>query len=116
MFCLFFYAIFIRKIRLFDFYKMSETQPQSSSSVCQSCSMPMEKPTDFGTEADGSASKEFCVFCYSNGSFIEPDLILSQMIDKVSRMLAKAMNISEEEAGAIAKVSVPALKRWQKKI
>ena len=91
---------------------MSETQPQPNSSVCQSCSMPMEKPTDFGTEADGSASKDFCVFCYSNGSFIEPEITLEQMIDKVSRMMAKAMNVSEDEARAIAKVSVPALKRW----
>ncbi len=74
--------------------------------------MPMEKPTDFGTEAGGLTSKEFCVFCYSNGSFIEPDITLEQMIDKVSRMMAKAMNVSEEEAGAIAKVSVPSLKRW----
>ncbi|MCR4275648.1 MAG: zinc ribbon domain-containing protein [Candidatus Wolfebacteria bacterium] len=95
---------------------MRETQPQVSSFVCQSCSMPMEKPTDFGTEIDGLASKEFCVFCYSNGSFIEPDLILSQMIDKVSRMLAKQMNISEDEASSIARTSVPSLKRWQKKI
>ena len=78
--------------------------------------MPMEKPTDFGTEADNSKSKDFCVFCYSNGSFIEPEITLEQMIDKVSRMMAKAMNVSEDEASAIAKVSVPALKRWQKKI
>ncbi len=74
--------------------------------------MPMERPTDFGTEADGSASKEFCVFCYSNGSFIEPDLTLNQMIDKVSRMLAKQINISEDEASSIARTSVSSLKRW----
>jgi len=78
--------------------------------------MPMEKPADFGTEADGSASKEFCVFCYANGSFTEPDLTLSQMIDKVSRILAKQMNISEDEANSIARTSVPSLKRWQKNL
>ena len=75
--------------------------------------MPMEKPADFGTEASGVQSQEYCVFCYSNGNFIEPEITLEQMIDKTSRMMAKAMNVSEDEARAIAKVSIPNLKRWK---
>ena len=27
--------------------------------ICQSCVMPMEKPEDFGTEADGSRNEEY---------------------------------------------------------
>ena len=91
---------------------MNEEQQKSVAPICQSCSMPMEKPTDFGAEADGSLSKDYCIFCYTNGSFTEPDITLEQMTDKASRMMAKEMNVSEDEARSIAKVSVPNLKRW----
>ena len=91
---------------------MDEAQSKSGALICQSCGMPMEKPTDFGTEAGGAQSQEYCFFCYSNGSFTEAEITLEQMIDKVTKMMAKAMNVSEDEAGAIAKVSVPNLKRW----
>lgn len=31
---------------------------------CQSCGMPMQTAGDFGTEADGGASVDYCVYCY----------------------------------------------------
>ena len=36
---------------------------------CQSCYMPMNKPEDFGKEADGSPSDDYCVHCYQDGDF-----------------------------------------------
>jgi Putative zinc ribbon domain len=36
-------------------------------SFCQSCAMPMAKPDDYGTNLDGSQSKEYCH--YSNSRF-----------------------------------------------
>ena len=36
---------------------------------CQSCYMPMSKPEDFGTEACGGPSDDYCVHCYQNGDF-----------------------------------------------
>ena len=36
---------------------------------CQSCYMPMNNPEDFGKEADGSPSQDYCVHCYENGDF-----------------------------------------------
>ena len=38
---------------------------------CQSCGMPMQTAGDFGTEADGGASADYCVYCYKNGAFTE---------------------------------------------
>ena len=38
---------------------------------CQSCGMPMQTAGDFGTEADGGASVDYCVYCYKNGAFTE---------------------------------------------
>jgi len=51
--------------------------------ICQSCVMPMEKPEDFGTEADGSRNEEYCRFCYRDGGFTDPDIIMEQMIKKI---------------------------------
>lgn len=57
--------------------------------ICQSCGMPLSKPEDFGTNADGSESKEYCGFCFQNGRF------------------------TEAEAKRMAEASIPKLKRWR---
>ena len=46
---------------------MSETQQQPI--ICQSCGMPMTKTEDFGINADGSPSSEYCCYCFQNGEF-----------------------------------------------
>ncbi|MCZ7381169.1 MAG: zinc ribbon domain-containing protein [Candidatus Methanoperedens sp.] len=38
---------------------------------CKSCGSPMNKPEDFGTNAFGSKSKEYCHYCFQNGKFIK---------------------------------------------
>ena len=40
---------------------------------CQCCGMPLDKPEDAGTEADGTLSGEYCRYCYQNGAFTAPD-------------------------------------------
>ena len=52
---------------------------QSAAPVCQSCGMPLEKSDDFGTEADGSQSKEYCTHCFQGGSFTHPDITMQQL-------------------------------------
>jgi hypothetical protein len=32
--------------------------------ICQSCSMPLEKDEDFGTDADRSKSELYCIYCF----------------------------------------------------
>ena len=39
---------------------------------CQCCGMPLDKPEDAGTEADGARSGDYCHYCYQNGSFTAP--------------------------------------------
>lgn len=48
--------------------------------ICQSCGMPMAKETDYGTQADGSPSKEYCVYCMEKGAF-KADCTMEEMID-----------------------------------
>ena len=41
---------------------------------CQSCGMPLsDEFKNLGTESDGSPVSEYCMFCYQNGGFTNPD-------------------------------------------
>ena len=58
---------------------------------CQCCAMPLDKPEDKGTEADGSLSGDYCHYCYQNGA-LGP----------------------REEAEKMMRGWFPTLKRWKK--
>ena len=52
---------------------------------------------DYGTEKDGSKSKDYCKYCYQNGEFTS-DVTLEEMIDFCVPKTAEATGMSEEEA------------------
>lgn len=85
-------------------------QPQGP--FCQSCAMPMVKPEDFGTNADGSPNQEYCHYCFQNGAFTAPDITVEQMIAKCAEIM-RQMNIPEAQIEQ-AKAFIPMLKRWRK--
>ena len=80
-----------------------------STQACQSCAMPLEKVGDFGTEAGGASSSEYCTHCYQGGSFTQPDITMDQMVDVV----AGFMEMPEEQAKPAARAMLGGLKRWQ---
>ena len=80
--------------------------------ICQSCSMPMTKPADFGTNADKSRNNDYCCFCYQGGNFIVPNMTMQEMIDLIVSMAGK-MNMTEAQAKQMAESVIPHLKRWQ---
>ena len=80
--------------------------------TCQSCGMPMMKPEDFGTEADGSLSAEYCTYCYRNGSFTEPDITIDQMAEKGGAIMSQMFDIPTEKAVGFMKEQLLCLKRW----
>lgn len=47
------------------------SEQQATAKRCENCGDPLAGPEDFGTEADGSRSKQFCRLCYRDGSFRE---------------------------------------------
>ena len=51
---------------------------------CQSCGMPLRKKEDFGTNADGSKSNEYCFHCFQNGKFLDEGITLQDKIKKMS--------------------------------
>jgi hypothetical protein len=75
--------------------------------------MPMEKPEDFGSNADGSKNKEYCHFCFQKGKFTDPAITMEQMIDKVARLMAQLHTMPQAQATGMAKTFIPTLKRWQ---
>lgn len=75
--------------------------------------MPMTKPSDFGTNADGSQSTEYCIFCYKSGKFTDEGITMEQKIEK-NVAIAKGMGWPEDKAREMATTIIPTLKRWRK--
>jgi hypothetical protein len=75
--------------------------------------MPLTKDSDFGTEKDGSRSKEYCFHCYQSGKFYDEGITVEEKIDKNVGFAIK-MRMSEESARKMASELLPKLKRWKK--
>jgi len=48
--------------------------------MCQSCGMPFSGEKDYGTELDGSRSKDYCFHCYQGGKFLDEGISLGDKI------------------------------------
>ena len=56
---------------------------------------------------------DFCIDCYQNGEYTEPDITLEEMIvRKTKEMMAKNDRLPETHATAITATFIPGLKRW----
>lgn len=86
------------------------TPPQGP--FCQSCAMPLAKPEDFGTNANGSQNQEYCHYCFQSGKFTGPEMTMEQMIEKCAGMM-KQMQMPETQIEQ-TKTFIPMLKRWKK--
>ncbi len=85
----------------------------SKNSVCQSCGMPFRKEEDYGTNASGDRSEEYCVYCFENGKFLDEGITLEEKINKNVRFGVQ-MGMSEPEARKMASEILPKLKRWNR--
>jgi hypothetical protein len=81
--------------------------------MCQSCGMPLQKPEDYGTNNNGSKSKEYCFHCFQRGKFLDEGITLNGKIEK-NVQFGKLMGMSEEKARQMASSILPKLKRWKK--
>ena len=85
---------------------------------CQSCGMPMQRPEDFGTNADGTPNSDYCVYCYKDGQFTA-DVTMDEMIEHNLQYLSEFNKDSDtqftpDEARAQMREFFPHLKRWKK--
>jgi len=81
---------------------------------CQSCAMPMTKPEDFGTEADGSTSRDYCGYCYKKGVFETADTMEQVIEDCIPFCMEAGVYKDVETARADMLSFFPKLKRWAK--
>lgn len=81
---------------------------------CQSCGMPLSKNFgNLGTNSDGSNTEEFCVFCFKNGEFTNPNQTLAEMIQSSIENMTQDLQMPLEQATTLANSFIPNLKRWQ---
>ena len=81
-----------------------------TDTICQSCSMPLNQPSLFGTEKDGSKSLFYCSYCYHNGAFTSNITLEGMKIlvrDKMRQMKMEESFINKTIA------ILPNLKRWK---
>ncbi len=81
---------------------------------CQSCGMPMgATDEEYGTNADGSKSEDYCKYCYDNGAFTQ-NCTMDEMIEIcVPHMASGDSGMKEDEARKMMKEFFPTLKRWK---
>ncbi len=83
--------------------------------ICQSCGTPITSPEEFGTNSDGTPNYEYCINCFQNGDFTEPNITMDEMIEKVAKEMIEKENIPSKYAYKIAKEYIPDLKRWRRR-
>lgn len=84
--------------------------------LCQSCASPLSKPEDFGTNADGSKSSDYCSACCENGSLYGGEnMKMEEMIELCVPYAVKAGKYKDDIEARTAMLEVfSRLKRWAK--
>lgn len=82
---------------------------------CQSCGMPLTDEI-LGTNADGSKSEEYCMYCYKDGAFTG-DFTMEQMAEYCSMFVEEynkntGKNLTACEYKEVLLQFFPTLKRW----
>ena len=79
---------------------------------CQSCYMPMKEAKDFGTEAGGGASVDYCCHCYKDGDFTWK-ASFEEHVEGNIQFWKEDGDKSDGEARARIMEVFPTLKRWK---
>ena len=92
---------------------------ENQMKFCQSCGMPLTEEV-LGTNADGSKSEEYCMYCYREGKFLQ-DCTMDEMIEHCAQFVGafnegNGTHISREEYIGQMKTYFPQLKRWRKEL
>jgi len=82
---------------------------------CQRCGMmPLEKPEDFGTNADGSRNEDYCCYCYEKGAFFYPEATKEEVIESCLPHIIPDVFADEATAREALNEHFPTLKCWKK--
>ena len=72
--------------------------------VCQSCGMPLKEAL-FGTEKGGTVNKDYCVYCYKDGSFTS-ECTMEEMIE-ICIPFMEEQGMKKEEARGLLEKELP---------
>jgi radical SAM superfamily enzyme len=72
--------------------------------------MPLDTQEIKGTEKDGTKSNEYCMYCYANGAYTDPDMTMEEMKVIIETQMKK-MNLPDHLIELSVKM-LPSLKRW----
>lgn len=88
-----------------------------NANLCQSCGKPMGQTDDlYGTEKNGTKSKDYCDDCYKNGEFTTK-ISKERMIEvSIPYLMKEKPGLSEMAARKEMEAFFPTLKRWKKDI
>jgi hypothetical protein len=76
--------------------------------------MPIEESAgNFGTEADGSASDEYCSFCFRDGEFTNPHQTVDGMVASSVDFMTANLGFTVAEATELSNNVIRKLRRWQ---
>lgn len=78
---------------------------------CQSCGMPLQTEEQLGTDKDNNKVQDYCIHCYVNGEFAQPDMTLEEMIDLCVPFIVEN-GMEEQAARTMLQGYLPNLKRW----
>lgn len=70
-------------------------------------------PEDFGTYANGKITANYCSFCFREGKFVDPDLNMQEMIDRVTSRLLALRNMPDGTAKGMLRAYLPAFGGWK---
>ncbi len=96
----------------------NEKMKREERIFCQSCGMPLQNASDFGTEADGKPNREYCTYCYRQGEFTS-DCSMEEMIEQCAQFYGSFRHedgrpFTREEAVDGMRRYFPELKRWKR--
>ncbi|XMB86035.1 zinc ribbon domain-containing protein [Mycoplasmatota bacterium WC44] len=78
---------------------------------CQSCGMPFKNESQIVYESNGEKSK-YCIMCYSNGEFLQPNITVNEMKIFCVDMLCKELKLPKFIAKFIIR-DIHKLDRWR---
>ena len=94
---------------------MKDHQDVSERKFCQSCGMPLDDPSQCGTDADGAKSSQYCCYCWKDGAFTA-DMTMEEMIEFNLRFNEENGHPlgTQQEARKMMEGWFPTLLRWKK--
>ena len=79
--------------------------------ICQSCSMPLTKNEEFGTNKGGGKNEDYCIYCYKDGEFID-NVSMEEYIE-MNVPFAEQANMTQEQMREHCEKVFPTLMRWR---